>query len=141
MATFQDLSLCHYFGELTQLPLIAVGWLGVDQHFATGTIPVEVFAKLKKLISDPWQPIITMGAHECEICQFDPCVGAKNLFVPDGLRIFVCPELIIHYIAAHRYQPPDEFLAAVMNCPDTRTMDYKKLFLASGGRALISPND
>lgn len=58
-------------------------------------------------------------------------------WLTDGSRIFVCPEVILHYIACHHYRPPDPFLAAIAACPDTNSMDYKKLLLASGGRKLL----
>ena len=81
--------------------------------------------------------MVSAGVHNCELCQYDPPHGHLNLFVPDGTRILVCPELITHYIAAHHYRPPDVFLEAVLNCPDTRTIEYKKMLLRCGGRALV----
>lgn len=117
--------------------LLAVGWLTDDKPFPTGAMDAETFAKLKCLLTDPWQPGVFCGVHECELCQYDPPYGHSNLFVPNGSLIFVCPELIIHYIAAHHYRPPDDFLAAVVACPEIRTMQYKKLLLESGGRTLV----
>ncbi len=78
------------------------------------------------------------GVHNCELCQYDPPSGHTNLFVPNGSSIYVCPELVIHFIAAHQYRPPDEFLDAVAACPAMGTMEYKKLLLNSGGRSLVS---
>ena len=98
---------------------------------------LDVFVKIKELLRDPWQPMVALGVHHCELCQFDSPCGNANLFVPNGDLIFVCPELIVHYIAAHHYRPPNEFLAAVVNCPMTSTMEYKKLLLKSGGRTLV----
>lgn len=99
-----------------------------------GSVPKCFFDKLKNLLKDPWQPFAFSGVHHCKLCQYDSPSGHANLFVPDGSRIFVCPELIVHYIAAHHYQPPEAFVDAVEQCPDTRTMEYKKRFLQSGGR-------
>ncbi len=138
MAHIDDLSPGNYFGEEIAQNLRAVGWLSSEVPFPTGRVERVVFEKLKSLLINPWQPFVSMGVHECEICQFDPPSGNANLFVPNGKLIFVCPELIMHYIAAHHYRPPDEFLAAVIDCPDTRTIEYKKLLLTSGGRALLS---
>ena len=134
---FEDLAACDYFGEDAAHALRAVGWLGVDQHFPTGPTEATAFAKLKDLLRDPWQPTVRCGVHHCELCQYDPPSGQANLFVPNGTMIFVCPELIVHYIAAHHYRPPEEFLDAVLACPETRTMQYKKLLLESGGRVLM----
>ena len=79
-----------------------------------------------------------MGVHECELCQFQPAEGTANIFVPYQGNIYVAPELIVHYIAAHRYKPPQVFVDAVMACPTMNSMDYKKAVLANGGRPLVS---
>jgi len=117
---------------------LAVGWLGREHTFSTGTTREEVFRRLRQLFVDPFQPLVTAGSHGCTLCQFEPeRRGTANLFVPGQGVIYVCPELILHYINAHRYAPPPEFCEAVLKCPDTRTMEYKKLFLANGGRSLL----
>jgi hypothetical protein len=38
---------------------------------------------------------------------------------------------------AHQYRPPEAFCQAVLRCPDTRSMEYKRLFLANGGREMV----
>ncbi|MBA4030378.1 MAG: hypothetical protein C0478_05730 [Planctomyces sp.] len=132
-----DLAAFSGWGAEAGRSLRAVGWLSSTHPFSTGRISAEVYAKLKLLLVDPWQPFVSCGVHPCELCQFDGPLGGANLFVPDGTKILVCPELITHSIAAHHYRPPDEFLTAVINCPETRTMEYKRLLLASGGRSLV----
>jgi len=42
-----------------------------------------------------------------------------------------------HYINAHRYLPPNEFCEAVLSCPPTQTMEYKRRFLENGGREIL----
>ena len=138
MAHYNDLEACNYFGKDNAHLLRAVGWLSHGKDFQVGSVDSSMFDKLKQLLIDPFQPMMFMGVHECELCQFDGPIGHANLFVPNGSTIFVCPELIVHYIAAHRYRPPDEFVDAVAQCPNTHTMEYKKLFLNSGGRPLVS---
>lgn len=135
---YPDLSNCNYFGDKCVDILVAVGWLTNTSPFEVGPTPEHIFTKLKALVIDHWQPMSIMGMHHCELCQFDSPGGAANLFIPAGTSIFVCPELITHYIAAHHYRPPDVFLHAVRTCPDMHSMDYKKLLLASGGRKLVS---
>lgn len=114
--------------------LRAVGWLTGDKAFPTGATDPNCFAKMNVLLVAPRQPMVFGGVHDCELCQFDPPYGHANLFVPNGSLIFVFPELLVHYVAAHHYRPPDEFWDAVTACPNTRTMQYKKLLLDSGGR-------
>ncbi|GAA5511108.1 hypothetical protein Rcae01_06621 [Novipirellula caenicola] len=77
------------------------------------------------------------NANECELCRFDLPHCHANLFVPDGSVIFVCPGLIVHFIAAHHYRPPNDFGAVVAAYRDTRTMLYRKSLLSSGGRTLV----
>ena len=137
MTHFDDLTECNYFGEEHAHALRAVGWLAGDKAFQTGPTDAQSFAKLKELLIDPWQPMVSCGVHDCELCQFDSPHSCANLFVPNGSLIFVCPELIVHYIAAHHYRPPEEFWNAVTDCPNMRTMQYKKLLLESGGRTLV----
>ena len=40
---------------------------------------------------------------------------------------FVVPELIVHYIEAHCYLPPQEFIAAVMQCPPQGCAEFFQL--------------
>lgn len=134
---FQDLSACGYFGESYGQVLRAVGWLAGGHPFSVGTVSDEFYSKLKELLDHPWQPFIACGSHPCEICQFDPPMGINNLFIPTERGLFVCPELILHYIAAHRYLPPEEFIESVLRSPLTRTMEYKQLLLKSGGGLLL----
>lgn len=138
---YRDMSRCDYFGEEVANNLIAVGWLTSSEPIEQGAVPTSFFEKLKALSLEPWQPVVFLGGHHCEICQFDRPSGHLNLFVPNGESIYVAPELISHYIAAHFYRPPQEFIEAVMQCSDTRSMDYKKSILASGGRGLVSPRE
>lgn len=138
---FNDLTECNYFGEVSASSLRAVGWLTIDKPFVTGPMDKDVFVKIKELLRDHWQPMVTLGVHHCDLCQFDSPCGSANLFVPNGDLIFVCPELVVHYIAAHHYRPPDEFIEAVVNCPMTSSMQYKKLLLKSGGRTLLGKRD
>ncbi|MAP09550.1 MAG: hypothetical protein CMM00_12360 [Rhodopirellula sp.] len=137
MTHFDDFAQCDYFSENSAQTLRAIGWLSNAKAFPTGPIDSKTFSKLKELLNAPWQPVVFAGVHNCDLCQFDPPCGHVNLFVPNGSIIFVCPELIVHYIAAHHYRPPHDFLSAVKDCPNTRTMQYKKRLLESGGRTLL----
>ena len=137
MTQYADLTKCGYFPFECEA-LLAVGWLSVDTQYETGDSDPSFFAKLLELAHSPWEPGVCMGVHECELCQFQPAVGTANIFVPYQGNIYVAPELIVHYIAAHRYKPPQVFVDAVMACPTMNSMDYKKAVLANGGRPLVS---
>jgi hypothetical protein len=136
MTTYVDLEPCTYFGPQAVSVLRAVGWLEAA-GFPAGDTDRAVYKRLVELLSDPFQPVAVAGPHECTLCQFDGPRGAKNLFVPNDNVVYVCPELIGHYINAHSYRPPDEFCAAVLKCPDTATPEYRRMLLAAGGRVLL----
>ncbi len=136
MAWFADLAPCNYFGEGLANSLLAVAWLEDGQPFATGRVSRDVYTKLGILLNEPWQPAVSMGAHKCDMCLYEGVEGYRNLFVPAQRVVFVCPELILHYMNAHAYQPPDEFCQAVLACPEMRSMAYLKA-LSAASKALI----
>lgn len=139
MTWFADLSPWTYLGfELPQVK--AVGWLSNEHSYTKGDVSEEVYHRLAELLIDPWTPFdgCYMGFHGCELCRFTEGVTSSNEFViPGDGCLYVIPENITHYMDAHEYQPPAEFLDAVMVWPDTRGMEYKKAFLANGGRELL----
>src|ERR1051326_4486028 len=114
---FEDLSPCSYFGKLSEQWLRAVGWLERGHEFRTGQVRVSVLEKLEALWRAPFAPCVFMGIHRCGLCQVGGPAGVANLWVPGNEFLYVCPELILHYIRAHEYLPPDEFCEAVLNCP------------------------
>ncbi len=84
------------------------------------------------------QPGIFTGIHCCDLCLYEgDSAGVKNVFIPGDGVVFVCPELIAHYMNAHWYRPPDEFCRAVLSCPAMRSVLYLKALLANGVRPLV----
>jgi len=138
MTWFSDLSPCTYFGDNFARHLKAVGWLESGHEYATGRVDPLIYQKLVELRSHPWQPFVVLGCHDCEFCQYEPATGSANVFIPAQGFIYVCPELISHYMNAHGYQPPPEFCEAVMACPEMLSMAYLKAVLANGGKQLTS---
>ena len=133
MTWYADNSICDYFPFPEHESLRAIGWLERGHEFTTGSVEPEVYDRLEELLRDPWQPVVCACPHECDLCRFrQDTVGSANLFVPGDGVVFVCPELILHYINAHEYAPPREFCSAVLSCPNTRSMEYKKALLKSG---------
>lgn len=53
-------------------------------------------------------------------------MGTTNLWIPGDGCVYVAPSLVAHYIRAHRYAPPQEFVDAVLRCPDMHTEEYRK---------------
>ncbi|TWT33830.1 hypothetical protein KOR34_36640 [Posidoniimonas corsicana] len=136
MAAVVDLEPCSCL-PVGGVHILAVGWLGASSPIPTGPTPKDVYQRLKEFLVNPWQPFVSMGVHECELCQFEgEAVGNANLFIPYDQRIYVCPAMISHYINAHRYQPPSVFMEAVRACPPMHSMEYKKLLVQCNGRIL-----
>lgn len=129
MAWYEDLQPCDYFGPDFARYLRAVGWLESGHAFPTGRVEAAVYARLIELLKEPWEPGAFVGWHQCDLCQYEGPTGLRNLFVPGPGFAFVAPELIAHYMNAHSYRPPDEFCAAVLECPEMRSLPYFKALL------------
>jgi hypothetical protein len=152
-----------YYADLSPLPdprlhLVAVGWLAAAHPYERGRVDEPFFLRLMSALVDPWQPFAAGGFHRCEFCQFSGgpgrvnyssrpgdqltvTVGATNLFVPGRGVLYMAPSLIVHYIDAHDYTPPREFIDAVLACPEMRSADYLRAIRAVGGARLRKPTD
>jgi len=129
---FQDLTPYEYFeGEP---PALNVGWLDAAHQFASGSVPDGLISSLRNLARHPVNQ--TRGFHVCPFCQFVPAVVESNqaaliaqfeqrqdagalssaemrVVGRDGTA-YAAPLHICHYIEKHDYQPPSEFIRAVM---------------------------
>lgn len=117
MTWFEDLSPCTFLGrECGQ----SVGWLDAEKPFSTGEVPAEFLLRLAALHREH-QSLKTRGFHQCPFCSASD--DARHLHrsnaeiavrARDG-TIYRAPALILHYVAAHGYRPPDQFISAVVN--------------------------
>ena len=127
MTYFADLESCTYFSDDPAPALRSVGWLEDGHAYTKGAVAPEDVRALERLAVGTWQPMYAAGWHNCSLCgktdEDDPyfrkidgeekLLGVDNIFVPSGDVMYVAPTLILHYIEAHGYKPPDEFLRAV----------------------------
>jgi hypothetical protein len=146
MAWYADLSHCGYFDGVPgwdTSALRAVGWLSSAEQFAMGQVSEEIFAKLCGLLRNPWGLMDFMGHHACELCTTHSprsfvyrgasiLVGNGEVFVPWERCILVAPSLVLHYIDAHQYLPPTEFLSAVLRCPEMGSREYLQALREAG---------
>jgi hypothetical protein len=119
-------------GETTQIAsgphVRAIGWLDAQHPFARGVFPVDSLAKLAEFADSSFKSVVAlgwpvaMGRHTCEICGAASSGG--NFGVPAGRILFVCPEMLYHYVEAHAYLPPPEFLSALVAAPLAGTDAY-----------------
>lgn len=131
MAWYEDLAPCDYFGPECAPHLRAVGWLERGRPFPAGPVAVSAYVRLVELLKDPWQPGVVAGVHRYNLCLYEGPLGNRNLFVPSGGFVFVAPELVSHNMNAHGYRPPEEFCAAVLTCPEMRSVPYLAALLAA----------
>lgn len=106
----------------------AVGWLSSEHEFPTGETPPAVLEHVREFCQR-WQDCLEAlsfplfgGVHQCEVCHSS--TGYGNVGVPAGDLLYVAPELLAHYIEAHRYAPPAEFVTAIMASPLPGTPEY-----------------
>ena len=129
---FQDLTFYQHF-EFDSSAL-NVGWLDSAHPFPTGDVPIDFIEKLKRLAREP--VLFTCGQHVCEFCDLGPrpvgldmaaykarherataadALSSAEIRVVDrDGKVYASPAMIGHYVATHRYQPPREFVEAVM---------------------------
>jgi hypothetical protein len=121
---FEELSPYSYAytGEEKPRP-VNVGWLDPAQPFETGDTTEDFKARLFEICKVRVEQ--TRGFHGCPFCRrFDLIVeerggevlhlGSAEMRVTaaDG-RVYAAPDLIFHYVARHRYKPPEDFIRAV----------------------------
>jgi hypothetical protein len=103
----EDLARLH-----EESPGFAVGWLDAKHCFEKGATPDTFRRKLRRLSSRPVRK--TRGFHLCPFCQGEPACGNGEIEVRAASgNVFVCPVLIVHYVEAHNYKPPESFVRAV----------------------------
>jgi hypothetical protein len=139
MAYFSDLSSYRYDSR-NQPGVVHIGWLDATHLFPQGKVAPHLIEKMKTLATKPTE--LYRGTHICELCspeitsvrvekedprygssrlQFDghrlycpkECMSNGEIRVAEADTIFAAPALIIHYIEAHGYLPPAEFLNAL----------------------------
>jgi hypothetical protein len=125
MATFQDLTPYTY--SPTECPTLNIGWIGRDADFTRGLVS-EVFSR--KLLALATRPVNVMrGVHHCELCGIESPIividpglpgrrailgtGEVRVLREDGI-LLAAPTLVVHYIDAHGYKPPQDFIDAVI---------------------------
>jgi len=89
--------------------VLGVGWLDETRPFNKGEVPEEFIEKLKKAK----RVNFTKGWHDCPFC--GKAKGSHEIMVRYNNKIYMAPELIVHYIEEHNYQPPEEYINAVLN--------------------------
>jgi hypothetical protein len=142
---FKDLEPCRYhdgpFDPTNwHVPLLAIGWLEYPTRFNQGDSPDSLASRIRTLNSQAANAFFLfsfMGLHNCSFCAAnDPHsselpASSSNLFIPGNSVVFVAPGRIDHYIEAHSYLPPKQFITAVLTCPDLHSDEYREALRVS----------
>ncbi|GAA3061618.1 hypothetical protein [Actinokineospora globicatena] len=134
MATYPDLSPYVYTNrfdeddpEAAPPGTLNVGWIGREQPFPQGPADPELVHALLRL-SLTHHVRQMRGMHGCPFCPAhdhvrvpfaespkDFCLlGSAEIQVEGDGTTYAAPNLVAHYVADHGYQPPAEFVAAVL---------------------------
>ena len=133
MTYFADLTPYTYLSRQGTNNEVNIGWLDRSHPFQHGQVPDRVLAEIFLLCKDPVNR--TRGWHYCELCPrsdlqpfraardgIEIGLGSAEIRVPSGSGVvFACPNLIYHYIRDHSYQPPQEFIDALLNISESRS--------------------
>ncbi|MEU0985675.1 hypothetical protein [Streptomyces sp. NPDC005953] len=121
MTYFADLSSYEYSDSAHEM--LNVGWLDNVNSYRTGSSPAGLVEALAKLGSAKVN--VYRGMHFCELCPDFPTARENtyrgDLFIASGeIRVttdgvvYASPVMIVHYVEAHEYLPPDEYCRAVL---------------------------
>lgn len=130
MTYFEDLSRYEYLP--VEQEMLNVGWLSRDHSFPQGEADPRLVEALVARAADPQH--ITRGVHDCEFCTAESplripadvprgfvSLGFAELHVEgENGTVYAAPSLVVHYVEAHGYQPPQEFVDAVLRDARTR---------------------
>ena len=135
MAFFEDLTPYTYFHPEEELPgTVNIGWLDPEQPFPTGETDHEFRTKLERLCQHRVKQ--TRGIHPCYFCTGRAMpTSSSEMRVAGNGRVYAAPSLVHHYVVAHDYRPPDEFIAAVLAWEEGATQG-ERILKARRGRGL-----
>lgn len=129
-----------YQPDLAQTgPLKSVGYLSRNRDYPKGETSDSAFDRLSLLATRPLYSCA--GHHNCDLglCGSGvphlelkwrgmtiPRWCSTDILVPDRTLVYIAPALILHYIRAHRYQPPACFIDAVLTGPEPDSDEYRR---------------
>ncbi|MEO6088002.1 MAG: hypothetical protein ABIQ18_33315 [Umezawaea sp.] len=131
MSYFADLAPYSYLPDTIPPDVVAlnVGWLDAEHSYQTGTHP-EGFAERLFELCQSHPHAQTRGFQDCVLCRragvdewpvtatflgtSTPLGDAEVRVIDDVGTWLVAPNLVFHYVVEHEYQPPSQFVDAVM---------------------------
>lgn len=146
------------------VPLLYVGWLEYPHSFATGIVSDSALSKLKAIVTQTKAVyglcVGFLGVKSCTLCDASGIPSPEsfsllsdvprrqsfplgipgpwsqeNIFVPGCRVVYAAPGGVVHYVEAHEYLPPLEFVRSVLCCPDPDSTEYYEALRASNAGA------
>ena len=123
----------RFFGEDYSTLSTTVGWLEKGKPYTTGKAPNTLVEKLSEFIKTWKITNAYLGIHECDLCEVDlppghlniiDGLGSRTTFIAYKDKLYIFPDLIIHYIKDHSYLPPAEFIEAALDSTPQETVEY-----------------
>lgn len=122
---------------------LAVGWLHRNQPYPTGPVGEDFLAALLPFCYEENLVCAVRVPRRCPLCnEIVPPVerdgrravpGTGEIRVLGESDIFAAPDLILHYVSAHSYQPPREFVQAVLLGPPAGAPEHRALVRSLNG--------
>jgi hypothetical protein len=130
MTHIADLTPVSYMG--LDGPIRAVGWLESPHPFRRGPVDPGFIRRLMALVERPLFGTMMAGIQHCSLCHAENRIGPDcrssqaELFIPASDCVYEAPVWIGHYVLAHGYVPPEEFMRAVMACPEPASLEFRE---------------
>ena len=139
MSYYADLSTREHVND-EEYVMTNIGWIDGLHDFNKGKVSNKFLLLLWEYIKIPING--TRGIY-CNILDgnkafiakyegYNITLGSAEIRVIDmeNRRIYVSPNLILHYIINHGYCPPQCFMSAVLNGPKPNSEEYKKILIS-----------
>jgi hypothetical protein len=118
----EDLSTYRYHLCEGLEGVLPVGWLSAEHPFDKGIVSSDCVSKLTRLAVFKSTNFMR-GVHRCEFCGKDDIVaefngivrslGTAEIWIPGEGVLYAAPNLILHYVMAHQYRPPESYIRAL----------------------------
>ncbi|HFC11757.1 MAG TPA: hypothetical protein ENJ56_02855 [Anaerolineae bacterium] len=118
---------------------LAVGFLQHGQLFETGAVNDKFMQKLLPFCAPDTRVFSLPRAMACPLCRqrVEMAIGEQmvrlgsaEIRIIGEQEIFAAPDLLPHYIEAHDYRPPIEFVEAVLHGVGVNSAEYRALIKA-----------
>jgi hypothetical protein len=122
---------------------LAVGWLHRREKYPTGPVSEAFLASLLPFCYEEHLVCAVRVPRRCPLCnEIVPPVerdghtarpGSGEIRVLGESDIYAAPDLILHYVGAHNYQPPQEFVQAVLMGSPAGSPEHRALIRSLNG--------